>query len=134
MGEMEKMNVNDMKSLEEVLNTVHAEDDPCTGTKSWRRKPLLLISVAAGLIFLVEVAVMVLLRYFPKSYMSAMPVLDALILSIVAFPLIYLLFSGTFSRFVATCAQFRKEKEYLVSELVKAHRKIRTLEEGKLGD
>jgi hypothetical protein len=53
--------------------------------------------------------------------------LDALVISLVAFPVVYLLFSRLVTEYLTRCEGYKAERKRLLAELEEARRKLKEL-------
>jgi hypothetical protein len=112
--------------------TVGEPDAVCTPgmedeVRQWKRNPVVLALIIVASVFTAEVLVMVGLSFISPPAWYAVPFLDALVLSLLAFPVVYLLFSRLVTEYLTRCEGYKAERKRLLEELEEARRKLKEL-------
>jgi hypothetical protein len=90
-------------------------------------KPLYVLLSVVGIVFILEALVMLLFMYLPPLTAYQGVFLDALLLSIIIFPALYLLIFRPISLHIEWRQHAEEEKDALISELQKALDEVKTL-------
>lgn len=90
-------------------------------------KPISLLLSVVGAVFVLEVLIMILLMYLPPLTAFQETFLDSTLLSIILFPVLYLLIFRPIRIHIELRRQAEEEKDALIDELRKAIDEVKTL-------
>jgi hypothetical protein len=102
------------------------ERNPFFELRRWRLSPMMLFALMLFSIFSAEVLVMIVLGFFPRISRFTLPLLDAFLLSVLVFPLLYLLFFRPITEYVRQCREQWRQKERLLEELKRSRDALRS--------
>jgi hypothetical protein len=77
--------------------------------KKWKLNPLVLLMLMVFSIFSSEVAVMVFLGFIPGISRYALPIVDAVLLSLLVFPFLYFLIFRPMKLYISECSHYREK-------------------------
>ena len=100
---------------------------PASSIVRFINKPLYLLLSVVGAVFILEALVMVLLMYLPELTAFQEIFVDASLLSIIVFPVLYLLVFRPIRLHIELHQRAQEEKDSLISELQKALNEVKTL-------
>ena len=90
-------------------------------------KPSYLLLTTTGTIFVSEVIIMFIIKYFPSLTPLQETLLDALLLSIMVFPSLYFFVFKVLNKYIDQQKRSEKYKDTLIAELHLALNEIKTL-------
>jgi hypothetical protein len=105
----------------------HKLELPSPSIVGFINRPFYVLLSVVGTVFTLEVVVMLLLMYLPPLTAYQEVFLDALLLSIIVFPALYLLIFRPISLHIELRQLAEEEKDVLISELQKALDEVKTL-------
>jgi len=103
---------------------------PLKSTKSlgFSGKPGYLLLIIAATIYFTELVIMISFKYLPPQPIFQKDVLDATVLTIIVFPVLYLLVFRPLTTDIKIRQQAEKEKNALINELNHALAEVKTLQ------